>query len=463
MSAPLIWVFVPLAAAVGVWFIQRQRRLAASLVTGLCLLLALIAATLPVGIPTAIGPLTIEVRPDLSILGRQLLLENSERTYVAMLFLMGALWFYGSYVSGAHRLFVPLGMVVLALMVAALAVEPFLFASLILEAAVLFSVPMLAPPGRPVGQGVLRYLIFQTLAVPFILLAGWAAANVEGNPSDSTLLVQAVFFLGLGFAFWLAIFPFYTWVPLLADETDIYVAGFLFSVLPVSVLLLGLTFLDTFGWLRAYPLLPTALRLTGILMVITGGVWAGFQTSLARMLGYAVILENGFSLLAFSVMDRGGLDAFALSLIPRMMAVALWALALAVLRQHGETTTVTGLRGVLRRHPIAAVGLAVGYFSLGGLPMLAGFPSHEMIVEGLAGQSLVGAGWVLIGVLAFWLGGFRLLSQMASPEGDAWQVGETLHEVVLLLVGILSMLAMGLFSNLLLPGMLQLLQAFSHL
>ena len=95
----------------------------------------------------------------------------------------------------------------IALLVAALAVEPFLFSALLIEMAVLVSVPLLSPPGHPVGKGVLRYLIFQTLAMPFILFAGWVFGGVEINPADTQLLVQSVVLMGFGFAFWLAVFP----------------------------------------------------------------------------------------------------------------------------------------------------------------------------------------------------------------------------------------------------------------
>ena len=165
----------------------------------------------------------------------------------------------------------PLGLAICGLLVAAVAVQPFLYAALLIEMAVLVSVPLLKKPGAQISQGVLRYLIFQTLALPFILLAGWLIGGSEANPSDQVFLNRTVILLAMGFSFWLAIFPFYSWVPLLAEEAHPYEAGFIMMLLPTITLFLSLDFLDNYAWLREYPLLFPALQLSGVIMIATGG------------------------------------------------------------------------------------------------------------------------------------------------------------------------------------------------
>ena len=53
------------------------------------------------------------------------------------------------------------------------------------------------------------------LAMPFILFAGWLLAGVESSPGDIELVVQSATLLALGFSFLLAVFPLYSWIPLL--------------------------------------------------------------------------------------------------------------------------------------------------------------------------------------------------------------------------------------------------------
>ena len=255
-------------------------------------------------------------------------------------------------------------------------------------------------------------------------MAGWASGLVEANLPGTRWVVQAIVFLGLGFAFWLAVFPFYTWVPLLAQETAPYIFGFLLGMLPVGVLWIALGFLDSFTWLRTSFAVVEGLRLTGGLMVLTAGIWAAFQTNLARMLGYAILLENGYALLAISLNSSLGLDLLAASLVPRLVGIALWSFALAVYHKHGITAELDGLAGVLRRYPVVSSALALAYFSVGGLPLLASFPVRQPLLETLAALNQPVAVAAIVGNLGFLLGGYRLLAAMVRSDEKEWQISE---------------------------------------
>ena len=463
MNAPIIWIIFPLIMAVIFWFLQRRSTLVIVLATALCALLALLAWIVPISSAVKLGPWSFEVQSSLAFLGRRFVLDPGDRSFLVLIYGIGAFWFFGTRIAGAHRHFMPIGMAVLALMVAAMAVEPFLYAALVVEIAVLLSIPMLVPPGRMVGQGVARYLIFQTLAMPFLLFAGWAAAGVEANPTDSRLLLQAVIFLGLGFAFWLAVFPFYTWVPLLSEETHAYETGFILGLLPSVVLLLLLNFLDNFAWLRAYPLVPVVLQLCGALMVVTGGIWAAFQKTLPRLFGYAVIMESGFALLSISLQSQAGLEVFAASLFPRMLALALWALALSIFEKQGITLDFDGIRGQFRRYPLIASGLVLAYFSLAGLPLLGGFPPRLVLLENLAQQSMPIMLWVLLGNVGFLLSGLRMLAMLVSGTQENWKVNEKWPQATLIVIGAAGLLFIGVFPRFFLSGLLTILQSFNHL
>ena len=192
MNAPLIWIFLPGLAGVFIFFLRRWERLV--ILSGLAttLLLVVVAWQLPIGEPIEIRGIPVfTILPSVTILGRIFQLTNSDRPILILIYLVAALWFGGAKVAGANRLFIPIGLAISGLLTASLAVEPFLFAALLIELAVLVSIPLLSPPGEQVGRGVLRYLTFQTLGMPFILFTGWMLAGVE-RIRCSTINVSAL-------------------------------------------------------------------------------------------------------------------------------------------------------------------------------------------------------------------------------------------------------------------------------
>lgn len=463
MSAPLIWIALPGVIAILLLFIMRRSGWTAGLASALCLILALLAWQMPIDTTIQIGPLAFKVSSAIVVFGRRFVLDNADRAFLTLVFALGFVWFFGAYFARPGRLFWPLGLGMISLLVAAQAVEPFLYAALLIETAVLLSIPMLNPPGRPVGQGTLRYLIFQTLAVPFILLAGWTASAIDASPNDPRLLFQAAVFFGLGFAFWLAVFPFYTWIPLLTGETHPYTSGFVLSFIQGVVFFMALGFMDNYTWLRDNQALPAVFQLVGTLMVVTGGIWAAFQKDLKRAFGYAVILESGFALIALGLHTTMGLEAFVTALVPRFLALLLFSFALSLFEQAGIPATLDGLKGSLHRLPFASSALLIAYFCLGGLPLLAEFPVRQAVIEAMAGQSVPLMAWILAGSVAYWGGGFRLLASLASSLTPAWEIGERWTSAVLCSAGILIILLIGLLPGVLLPGLLNLIQIYSHL
>ncbi len=462
MNAPLIWIGVPLVMAVVLFLLRQRTDLVLALAVTTNLLLALIAFLLPAGKPLNLGGILIPVNDSLYILGRQFILVSGDLPFLGLVFAFSAFWFGGGKIARVNRYFAPLGMMIMALLVAALAVEPFLYAALLVEMAVLFSIPILSPPGEAVKGVVLRFLVFQTLAMPFILIAGWFANEVALNPADQRLLQQAVSILALGFAFWLAVFPFYHWMPLLFSQTNPFVASFVILLLNTLVFLLSLDFLNAFAWLREFELLYSALRLVGTIMIVTGGIWALFQQELPRILAYAIIVDNGFSLLALSLNSRTGLEIFV-SLFPaRFLTIALFSLSLTILSQK-VPLTIGGMKGVLHRFPLASIGLLTGMFGVGGVPLLAVFPMRLFLLENLAQVSITPVIWASIGVICLIASGLRLLASIVSDEEKQWTIGDSRTEIFFMIGGVLFVLIIGIFPRWLLPGIQKLLEVFSQL
>jgi formate hydrogenlyase subunit 3/multisubunit Na+/H+ antiporter MnhD subunit len=126
-------------------------------------------------------------------------------------------------------------------------------------------------------------------------------------------------------------------------------------------------------------------------------------------------------------------------------------------------TAFDNLNGLLRRFPLTSSAFLVAYFSLGGLPLLAGFPTRQVLMESIAQHSLGIALWAFIGNLGFLLSGFRVLAVLVKDTQSPWQLGEEWPEMIFLAGGIVALLLIGIFPHFFLSGTLNLLNAFERL
>ncbi len=463
MSAPLLWIILPAAMAIPAMLIKSQRIL--SILSGsLTMLLALMALIIPIDQALQIGNFSLKIAPVIQILGRRLILAPADGALLAIIYGLVAMWFFGGEVTGTAKRLIPFGLLIVALLVASIAVEPFLYAAILIELAVLLAIPLLLPLNQAPGPGVVRFLIYQTLGMPFILFAGWLLAGVEASPGDLALAVQSATILGLGFAFLLALFPLYTWLPMLAEEVSPYVLGFLFWVLPTITIIFGMGFLDRYSWLRASEQLPQIISAGGLMMIVTGGLWSAFQRHLGRQMAYAVIAETGFSLLALSLSSEKAVEAVFLLIIPRSLALLVWAMSLTQMKEQVPPLRFGTVQGLARRHPITAAGLVIAHFSVAGLPLLAGFPIRLALWEGLASQSLGMAFWFLVGILGLLTGAIRTLAVLVmAPHGTGWEVQERWGSGILIGLGTIGLFILGIFPQIFRPIMVNLPAMFEHL
>ncbi len=481
MTAPAVWIGIPLALA-ALLFILPRERLISYLGTLFALGLAAVAYWMPPGTAQRIGSLSLRIEPSLSLFGRQLSLDSGDQTILILVYGMAAFWFFGTLAAGRARQVVPLGLVVIALLVASLAARPFLYAALFVEMAVLVSVPLLAPPSakgsahpgdgpareqspQRSGAGVLRFLIYQTFAMPFILFAGFLLSGVEAGPADVAQVVQAGILLLMGFAFLLAVFPLNTWIPLLVEEASPYAVGFLLTMLPTFGLVLALNFIDRFSWLRDSAQLPSILQTAGLLTFVTAGIWAAFQRHLGRIAAYAIIAETGVSLLAMSLPDRQvGLQILFFLFIPRALALGVWTMSISILQSRAGDLRFTALQGLARRYPVASAGIVFANLALAGTPLLAAFPVRQTLWENLAVQSLPLALWFGLASLGLWIIALRSLAVLTMfSEKTEWVSRETWPQRILLGIGLLGLFLSGIFPQWAQPLLANLPAMFEYL
>jgi len=463
MSAPVIWILTPFIAGFLILFFLHEHT-SPLVAGGVATILAFIALIFPIDTALLLGTISIKISSSVQFFGRSFALNTADGPLLAIIYGLAALWFFGTQASGTANRFVSLGLMIVALLTASIAVEPFLFAALLLDMAAMLVIPLLVPPYQKPGRGIIRFLTYQTLAMPFILFSGWMLAGVEASPGDIGNTAQAGAMLGLGFAFLLAVFPLYSWIPMLTEEASPYATGFLLWALPTFTVIFALGFLDRYTWLHSSPQLSNAIQFAGVFMVASGGLFASQQKHIGRIMGYASIAESGLLVLAMGLKSSEIVNITFLLLIPRGLELAVWALALSIIKRKAYSLRFSEIQGLARKYPVAVAALILAHLSMAGFPLLAGFPPRVALWQELAGQSLTISFWVFLGLIGLLIAAFRTLAVFVmAEENKAWELNESWVQTTMLGLGTIGLLILGVFPQVLQPFLINLPALFDHL
>ena len=463
MSAPILWIAVPFIVGVLILLLLGERY-SAYIGGGVAALLSLIALFIPIDTALLLGTVSLKISPAIQFFGRSFELTAADGPLIALIYGLSALWFFGTEASGTAHRFVSLGLMIIALLTASIAVEPFLYAALLLEMAAMLVVPLLVPLYQKPGRGVVRFIIYQTLAMPFILFSGWMLAGVEASPGDLGSTIQAGVMLTMGFAFLFAVFPLYNWIPQLMEEASPYATGFLLWALPTFTVIFALGFLDRYTWLGNTPQIANAILFSGVIMTASGGILGALQRHLGRILAYAAIAETGMLLLALGLQSADLVNIVFLMLIPRGLEFSVWALALSIIKRSAYPLKFSDVQGMARNYPVATAALVVAHLSVAGFPLLAGFPSRLALWQELSLQSLAASFWVFLGLAGLLIAAIRTLAALVmAGEDSKWAVKESWMQISMLGIGVAGLFLLGLFPQILQPFLSSLPNLFEHL
>ena len=383
MNAPVIWIIFPPVLSIFLFFV-KNRKIQGYLYIGMSFVFAVLTLFIKIDLTGEKGLLTIGVSSILNILGRRFLLLENDKFLIFMVYFFNAIWGVTSIVIKRNARFIPFGLMYTAFLLAAVSVEPFLYSALIIEIAVIMSIPLLVNSHADRKSGLSRYLIFQTMAMPFILLAGWFLAGGEVNPVNSEQLVQATLLLGLGFIFWLAVFPFHSWVPKIFDETDPIDSGYIFLLLQSICLILILKYINGFGWLRTFPVFFQALRFLGIIMAGFGSVEIFFEKSIRKLIGYEFLHSIGILLVAVGLSAARGITLFSYLIGSRLISFSLLAWSVSNFKSSEKGISTLSFSDLTQKRPIAGASFLFSLLSLSGMPLTIGFPPLQTLYQYLA-------------------------------------------------------------------------------
>jgi len=151
VSAPIIWILTPLLTGLFFLFFLRER-ISARAGSIIALLLSLAALIIPIDTALLLGSISLKISTSVQFFGRSFALNATDGPLLVIIYGLAAFWFFGTEASGTAHRFVSLGMMIVSLLTASIAVEPFLFAAVLIEMAAMLVIPLLVPlhqrPGR---------------------------------------------------------------------------------------------------------------------------------------------------------------------------------------------------------------------------------------------------------------------------------------------------------------------------
>jgi formate hydrogenlyase subunit 3/multisubunit Na+/H+ antiporter MnhD subunit len=458
MPTPLLFILLPFALAVGVYALRRRPWAEAGAAAGAAALFAVMVLFLPLNAAPFL-------RDSFSILGRTFVWQEADRLALGSAYGLSALIFLAAGLWPQGRFFLPAGVAALGLVAAALFVRPFLYAAIFIQLAAALSVFMLADERHPLTAGPLRFLVYTSLGVPFVLFAAWLIDASVAAPEDPTLLPRAALLLGGGLALFLGVFPFHSWLPILASYSPPLATTFIIAVMRAPVVFLLLRLLETYPWLRQDPAVFSALSGAGALMVFVGALFVFGQQNWGRSVGYALLIEIGATLLAVGLGTRAGIAALLAIFSLRGLSLLVWATAVDQLRRvaaSGEADFAS-LRGVGWRYPFAVTAAAMGLLSLMGLPLMAGFPAKWALLRLLAEQNALLALALLAAMTSVGVVVMRGLAALTTPDSPDEVIvpQETPLQMIFYSLSVLAILAFGAFPQWLLPWVAASAEAFT--
>jgi formate hydrogenlyase subunit 3/multisubunit Na+/H+ antiporter MnhD subunit len=384
----LLLIFFPVVMASSCFVLRKQTRLVILGAVATMLVQIGLVARLPLDQPARLLGLTLNLDP----LGRLFLL-----TFLGV----GALAFLATWNVPHGENFVPIGLMILGLTgTTLLLLQEEYTASLLLGSTGLLAVLAIvdlptgstALVGRTTIATALKYLVLMLIAgmimyLAFVLVSIYRPGDTPGQPSPVHLILALIV---VGFGLRLAIAPFHSWLPDLAEDAAPMTSVLIVAVINAATLLFLIESIQFFFYpveviggsesARGMMLLMAIAVVTALL----GGLLALTQGGMRRTIGYLVVYNAGMILFGLATLDSLGVAGALFEALNQTIIVLLLFLSIGLLeRPDGRPTNVVR-RDLLWRWPVAGTGLLCGGLALLGLPPFNGFAGKLLLYEAAA-------------------------------------------------------------------------------
>lgn len=289
-------------------------------------------------------------------------------------------------------------------------------------------------------SATIKYFLLSALTSGFFLLSVTLLYAKTGNTqydslkmllsfNDSNFLIflpiLITFFFKLGAA------PLHNWAPDVYDGIPSYLTLWLATISKIGVLLLLIQV--------SYILdndLKNVVLLFGSFSLIIGSIGLGSQWKIKRFLAYSSISHIGFLLIAWIV----SIDSyFYYLIIYSITSQLLFTILLSISLSHNiEITSINQLSGIFKQNQIQGVVIAFAFFSLAGIPPLAGFYAKLMVLKGIFHLGYYSLG--IIAILTSAISAANYLSIIRTTNFDLpyYSIAITINSTLSYVISLLS-------------------------
>jgi len=256
-------------------------------------------------------------------------------------------------------------------------------------------------------------------------------------------------FIASGLLFKLAAAPFHMWSPDVYEGAPTVVSMF-FAIMP-KIAILGLVlrlFLFSFydfmaSWQQIFILCSFASMLIGAFGALQ-------QKKIKRLLAYSSIGHVGYMLIGVTTGTLEGVQGLLVYIaIYMVMSLNIWTVLLSLEFQGkpGRVTYLTDFVAMSKINPLMAITVALGMFSMAGVPPLAGFCAKMYVFFSAMEASMYTL--AIIGVLTSCVGAYyyiRLIKIMFFEKTVTWNLYAPLDRSKSLLLAFTTLFIMFFFA-----------------
>jgi NADH-quinone oxidoreductase subunit N len=215
----------------------------------------------------------------------------------------------------------------------------------------------------------------------------------------ANILKVALIFLLAGFLFKIAAFPFHMWSPDVYEGAPTSTTLF-FAVVPKLAIVTFFVRLLFYSFSEFADIWESLLLFSALGSIFYAAFVAIKQDSLKRLLAYSGIGHVGFLLLPFTTNTYDGIQALFFYLLVYMVtSIPTWGLVVASLKaKKNSQNNITNLAALPTTSPVLASLGALAFFSLAGIPPLAGFYAKVFVFFSAIKSSFYFVAFVILAI-----------------------------------------------------------------